>query len=97
MSDMTPEARKFRATDAKQLLESPLFVEAFGAVERHLQMSALTCDSDDTTKAHRIVISMKLLASVRREITRIVTDGDVAEIQMADIERKKGLRAIFQR
>lgn len=97
MSEMTAEERRFRATDARQLLENKLFVEAFDAVERHLQMSALTCDSDDTTKAHRIVISMKLLASVKREITRIVTDGTVAEIQMAELERKKGLKALFQR
>ncbi len=94
---MTPEDRKFRATDAKQLLENKLFVEAFDAVERHLSMAALTCDPDNATKAQRVVISQQLLAAVKREITRIVEDGKVAEIQMAELERRRGIKALFQR
>ena len=44
---MTPEYRTIRAADAKQLLEHPMFVEAWDAVEKHLNMQAHTCDSDN--------------------------------------------------
>lgn len=88
---MTPEDRKFRATDAKQLLENQLFIEAFEAVAGHLDMAALTCDPDNPAKAQRIIISQQLLAAVKREITRIVQDGNVAEIQLAEIENRKSL------
>lgn len=93
---MTPEARKFRATDARQLLENPLFVEAFSAVEKQLNMAALSCSPDDATKAQRIVITQQLLAAVKREITRVVDDGKVAEIQLSELETKKKF-ALFRR
>jgi len=94
---MTPEDRKFRATDARQLLENKLFVEAFTAVEKHLNMAALSCDPDNQSKAQRIIISQQLLAAVKREISRVVEDGNVAEIQMKELERRQGIKAFFQR
>jgi len=93
---MTPEDRKFRATDARQLLENKLFVEAWTAVEKHLINSALSCDPDNKDKAHRIVISQQLLAAVKREITRVVQDGEVAEVQIQELEKRNKL-AFFRR
>ena len=93
---MTPQDRTIRATDARQLLENPLFVEAWDAVEKHLNMQALTCDSDNAQKALRIVISQQLLAAVKREITRIVNDGVVAEVQLSELEQRKKF-ALFKR
>lgn len=91
---MTPEDRKFRATDARQLLENTLFVEAWEAVEKHLNMAALTCDPDNAEKARRIVISQQLLAAVKREITRVVNDGAMAEVQISELEQKKRWKLI---
>ena len=93
---MTPEERTFRATDAKQLLENPLFVEAFDAVANHLNMAALTCDPDHKDKAQRIIISQQLLAGIKREITRVVNDGAMAQVQMAEIEQARKFK-IFRR
>ncbi len=93
---MTPEDRTIRAADAKQLLEHPMFVEAWDAVEKHLNMQALTCDSDNAQKALRIVISQQLLAGVKREIQRIVTDGIVAEVQLSELEQKRRF-SVFKR
>ena len=93
---MTTEDRIFRATDARQLLENQLFVEAFAAVANHLNMAALSCEPDNKDKAQRIIISQQLLAAVKREITRIVQDGEVAQVQIAELEKKRGL-AIFRR
>jgi hypothetical protein len=94
---MTPEDRKFRATDARQLLENKLFIEAWEAVEKYLNMAALTCDPDNATKAQRIVISQQLLAAVKREVTRVVNDGVVAEVQMSELEKKSNKLAFFRR
>lgn len=93
---MTPEARLFRATDARQLLENPLFVEAFDAVAGHLQGAALSCEPDNATKAQRIIISQQLLAAVKREITRIVQDGTVAQVQLNELEQRKKF-SLFKR
>ena len=93
---MTPEDRTIRAADAKQLLEHPMFVEAWDAVEKHLNMQALTCDSDNAQKALRIVISQQLLAGVKREIQRIVNDGVVAEVQLSELEQKRRF-SVFKR
>lgn len=93
---MTPEDRRIRATDAKHLLEHPMFIEAWEAVEKHLSMQAMTCDSDNAQKALRIVISQQLLAGVKREITRIVQDGVVAEVQLNELEQKRKF-ALFRR
>ena len=91
---MTPQERTFRATDAKQLLENKLFVEAFDAVAGHLNSAALTCDPDNAEKARRIIISQQLLAAVKREITRIVNDGTMAEVQIAELEQRKRWKLI---
>lgn len=93
---MSIEARKFRATDARQLLENPMFVEAFEAVGKQLQMAALTCEPDNATKAQRIIITQQLLAAVKREITRVVEDGKIAEIQLSELENRKKF-ALFRR
>ena len=91
---MTPQERTFRATDAKQLLENKLFVDAFDAVQNHLNMAALTCDPDNAEKARRIVISQQLLAAVKREITRVVNDGAMAEVQLSELEQKRRWKLI---
>lgn len=93
---MTPEDRRIRATGARQLLENEMFVEAFDAVEKHLHMQAIGCDSDNAQKALRIVISQQLLAGVKREIQRIVNDGVVAEVQLSELEQKRKF-AMFRR
>ena len=96
MSHVSPESRKFKATDAKQLLENPMLQEAFTAVEKHLSDAELMCDPDNAAKALRIVISKQLLAAIKREITRVIQDGSVAEVQMQEIETKKRF-SVFKR
>ena len=91
---MTPQDRTIRATDAKHLLENPLFVEAWDAVANHLQMAAMSCEPDNAIKAQRVIISIQLLAAVKREFTRVIQDGMVADVQMRELETK---RSIFRR
>lgn len=95
---MTPEDRRIRSTDARHLLENPLFVNAWSAMEKNLHMQAITCDSDNAQKALRIVISQQLLAGVKREIQRLVEDGSMAEeqIRLTELEQKQKFK-LFRR
>ena len=90
---MSAESRVFASEDAKQLIENPMLVSAFESVGSYLESQALGCDPDNKDKAQRIVIAKQLLAGVKREIERVIEDGTVARIQMAEIENRK--RSIF--
>jgi hypothetical protein len=91
MNDDSLESRVFRANDAKQFLQNPLFRESFDGVAADLEAVALSCDPDNKDKAQRIVIAKQLLAAVKREITRKVEDGEMAQFQMGELEKKRGL------
>jgi len=89
MSDL--EKRRSDAIEAKQVLENRHFKEAFTAVEGYLQGQALACDPDNKDKTQRIVISQQLLQAIKREFIRKVEDGEMAEVQLDELERRKGL------
>lgn len=89
MTDLTIEQRRIRGVEAKQLLENPMMVEAFSALQGYVDSQALGCDPDNKDKAQRIVITRQLLAGLKREFTRIVEDGVVAEIQLSEMDRKR--------
>lgn len=93
---MTPEQRKIKGREAKQLLENQLLKDAFSAVDRYIDDQAISCSPDDAVRAQRIIISKQLLQAIKREIVRKVEDGEVAEIQIAELEKQRGLR-IFRR
>lgn len=93
---MTPEQRRIYGAEAKQLLDNKHFKDAFTAVDDYLNAQALACSPDDATKAQRIVISKQLLQAVKREIVRKIEDGEVAEVQMQEIEQRRGLRKFLR-
>lgn len=86
-----PGRRVVVANEARQILENTHFREAFAAVEEHLEAQALACDPDNKDKAARIVIGKQLLQAIRRELVRKMDDGYMAEVQIAEVERKRGL------
>lgn len=86
---MTPEEATFRAEDARQLLDNKMLQEAFSAVADYIDQQALSCEPDNKERAQRIVLSKQLLAGIKREIYRHVEYGQVANIQLAQLEKKK--------
>lgn len=96
MKQLSAEDRRIRGNDARHLLDNPLFKEAFAAVNDYLESAAMSCNPDDAEKARRIVISKQLLAAVKREITRVVEDGVVADVQISEIEARRGLRRFIR-
>ncbi len=99
MDNKTLENRQFRANDAKQLLENPLLIEAFTTVENAIHNMALSCEPDNKDKTQRIIISLQLLAGIKRELTKVIDDGIIAKIQLSEIEQKKqfDLMRVFKR
>ncbi len=93
---MSLESEKFAAADAKALLDNPLFKSAFGAVADYLEAKALTCEPDNKDMAQRVILSKQILAALKREIQRVVDNGVVADIRIAELERKKRF-PLFQR
>lgn len=96
MTDYTPDQLRIRAAEARQVLDSPHFKEAFQRVADYLEAKALAWkpDSADAPEmAARIVMAKQLLQSVRREMERKLDDGYMAEVQIAELEqqRKRGL------
>jgi hypothetical protein len=84
----SPEQRRTIGIEARQALENKHWKEAFEAVEGHLIEVAKHSDPDNKEKAQRVLISMQLLEAIKRELTRKVEDGDMAQIQMSELERK---------
>jgi hypothetical protein len=85
----SPEQRRVIGQEAKQLLENKHFREAFDAVEAYLLDQAKACDPDNKEKTQRVVIAMQIHEALKREIIRKVEDGDMARIELAEIERRR--------
>lgn len=93
---MTPDQRRIKGEEARQLLEHPMLRDAFAAVDDYLNQAALSCQPDDAGKAQRIVISKQLLQAIRREIARKVDDGEIAKVQMRELEQQRGIRRFIR-
>lgn len=85
---MSPEQRRVIGQEAKQILENKHFREAFDAVEGYLVAQAKGCDPDNKEKTQRVVISMQLMEALKREIVRKIEDGEMAQVELAELERK---------
>jgi hypothetical protein len=84
----SPEQRRIIGAEAQQLLDNRHFREAFDAVEVHLTNVAKHSDPDNKDMAQRVILSMQLLEAVKREIIRKVEDGEMAKIEMAELEKR---------
>lgn len=91
------EQRRFEGHDAQALIDNPILRAAFDGVSESLEQQALSCNPDDKDKTARIICAKQILAGIKREIVRFIEDGGVAEIQLQEIDRKRGLRAVFRR
>lgn len=94
---LSPENRRVIGEEARQLLANPHLKDAFAAVESYLIEKARACDTNKPGHADNIVTAMQLLEAIKREITRKVEDGEVAQIEIAELERRKPLLRRIER
>jgi hypothetical protein len=67
--------------EAAQLLEHPLYKRAFDAIESSLIDKLRHVAMADIDTQHELVLSLQLLANVRRQIETVVQTGKMAQIQ----------------
>jgi hypothetical protein len=92
----SPEQRRVIGQEAKQLLENKHFREAFDAVESYLVEKAKACDPSKPGHAENVVISMQLMEALKREIVRKVEDGEMAQVEIAELERRSRPRHFYR-
>jgi hypothetical protein len=90
-NDQSPDQVRISANEARQVLESRHFINAWDAVNLGIEQVALHCEPDGTDKAQRIIISKQLLHALKREFERKLSDGYMAEVILNEIERSKKL------
>ena len=86
---LSPEERRIIGADAKQALENKHWKEAFSAVEGYLVEKAKATDTTQVERAQDVIRCLQLLEAVRRELVRKIEDGEMAQIEIAEIERRK--------
>jgi hypothetical protein len=96
-SNLSPEARRSRAIEARQFSENALFKAMFEGVGEALEHKALACDPKDERQAADIIRCKQLLAAMRREIERRVEDGEFAAFEMKELARRSPMERIFRR
>lgn len=88
-------AEKERGRRAAEILDHPLFQEAWKAVADALAAQRRRCPIKDTDMAVRLVLSEQMLVAVHSHIEQIMTTGKMAEIQIREAEEaaKRGFMA----
>lgn len=84
----TPEQRRIIGAEAQQSLDDRHWKEAFAAVEGYLIDKAKACDTTKEGHADNVVIALQLLEAIKRELVRKIEDGEMARIEMAELERR---------
>ncbi len=81
------EIRKGR--DADRVLNDPLFAEAFKSVETGIFDAMRRVPIGDRDTQHELVLSLQVLAKVRRYLTEAVETGKMADIQKSNTLKDK--------
>ncbi len=93
---LNPQQRRIIGEEAKQLLANKHFRDAFDAVESYLHGQAKACDPDNKDKAQRVVIAMQIHEALKREIVRKVEDGEMAQVEIAELDKRSALRRLVR-
>lgn len=80
---MNLEREQRRGEQARRLLEDPLMVEAFAAVEGSLRRQWEASGDGDAAARERLWLMLKLLRRVQGLLTEALETGRLAEAQLA--------------
>lgn len=88
---MTPtpvEDRIARGEEARSILESPIFIEAFESAEKDIVSQWMGSPARDSEGREKLWVYLAMLRKVRAHMERAIETGDMARIE---IERKASL------
>jgi hypothetical protein len=97
---MDAEQRSIVSAQAKQSLEDPHWRDAFRDVESYIVDKLKGCDTgskEGQERAANAVNCLQMLEALKRELYRKVEDGEMARVEIRELEKRRGLRAVFQR
>lgn len=78
-----------RATKAKAILESPVFVESFDKTRAKLIDALERCSLTETQQAEDLRRCLRLLKDVRTNLEHAVNTGKLESFQLAQDEKRK--------
>ena len=70
---------KIKGADAERLLNDPIFIEVFDALEVDFMERALTAPARDTEGRMRLLDSVNLLRGLKAKLKSFVNDAKMAE------------------
>jgi hypothetical protein len=87
-----------KAGNAKAVLDSPAYKEAYEAVRKNLLEGLLATAMSETDKAEEFRWSIKLLDALKAQLDAAISLGKMAQAKRADAEesRKNPLRYLFR-
>ena len=80
---MDAEHEIIRGRDAQALIQHPLLVEAFEAVESEVMELWKLSPERDRDGREKLWLSLKLLQKVRSQLESVIQTGQVAEVTLA--------------
>lgn len=86
--DKTERARQ-RGINARQLMETPLLVEAFAILDASLLAAWEGSPPDAEHERERIWLMRKLSKKLPGILETIMNDGKIADAELVEVERRK--------
>lgn len=95
---MTDAEALDRATKAKAIIESPLYLGAFSLVREKLIAGIEACPTADVAAAEDFRRCLRLLRAVHSNLDAAISSGKIAQFNVEQIEakRKNPFRGIFR-
>jgi hypothetical protein len=87
----------FRATRAQQIIEDPLFVEAFDGMEKGAVERIAACDANDKEKLQALALSLQAIRATRRRFVVWMAEGEDAARRQMQREEAPSLIDRFRR
>lgn len=84
-----------RADFARQVLDNPVFNEAFDAIAADLSGQRAAVKLTDTDAHTKLIMAEQVMLKIKAILTRAVQDGEVAQFEMAQV--KTPMQRIFRR
>lgn len=78
-----------RGAQAARILSSPIFDEAFKAVEQAIHDLWSVCPTRDREGAHELLLKLKALQDVRQALESAIEDGKAAKVELEHRQRKE--------
>lgn len=73
-----------RASQAQEILNNPLFIEAIDEVKKGIIYSMTVSSLGDSDTHNRLVIAMQLLNQIEKQLKDHVATGKMASLQIND-------------